>query len=204
VLHQFFHHLNSSQAFALNLFFPFFEGVASPSLIRALGLNGGMKKWYPEHVGDATERTNVDIAWQDENNSWTYCEVKLSEAGFGRAKADDRHFDKLAKVYAPTLIPHCEAQLLEPKYFFANYQILRNVWLAARDTSSSVLFLLPIQNKVLWEPLLAVKSLLKPLLAERVHVVGIENVLHTLLADKSLDAQLAHYTELLIEKYLPV
>jgi hypothetical protein len=37
-LHKFFHHLNSSQAFALNLFFPFFDSGHGASLVRALGI----------------------------------------------------------------------------------------------------------------------------------------------------------------------
>lgn len=44
---------------------------------------------------------------------------------------------------------HCPAHLLEAPAFFKRYQILRNVWLAARDASSSVLFLLPRANSAL-------------------------------------------------------
>ncbi len=96
-LHKYFHHLNSSQAFALNLFFPFFEGGASSALLRALGTNGSVSNWLFELVPDAEEGTNVDISWKDTNGSWTYCEVKLSEQEFGKAKGEERHYSKLEK-----------------------------------------------------------------------------------------------------------
>jgi hypothetical protein len=40
--HQYLHHLNSSQAFAFNLFFPYFSGgpEAASALLRALGQEG--------------------------------------------------------------------------------------------------------------------------------------------------------------------
>lgn len=44
-LHRYFHHLNSSQAFALNLFFPFFKRRQSAVLLRALGLHGTAWQW---------------------------------------------------------------------------------------------------------------------------------------------------------------
>lgn len=203
-LHKHFHHLNSSQAFALNLFSPFFEGGPSGAtrLLRALGASGEIAKWRPEHVVDASEGTNVDIAWSDGSGAWTYCEVKLSEPEFGKAAGEARHLAKLKSTYLPDLAPHCAPELLEPASFFANYQILRNVWLAARDATSSVVFLLPRQNEVLWAPLLGVRSALKPALAERVRVVAMEDVVEQLRCDSALPQRLAWYAEMLAEKYL--
>src|SRR5689334_13843056 len=45
--HKDFHHLNSSQAFAFNLFFPFFEAsdTISSSLLRALGQDARLLNW---------------------------------------------------------------------------------------------------------------------------------------------------------------
>ena len=63
LLHRDFHHLNSSQAFAFNLFFPFFEprGPTSGVLLRALGESGVVEDWKPESVPDRAEGTNVDV-----------------------------------------------------------------------------------------------------------------------------------------------
>jgi len=202
--HKFFHHLNSSQAFALNLFYPFFQEGGSENLIRALGREGSMASWCPEYVPDAQEGTNVDVAWHDAGGSWTYCEVKLSEQGFGTAKHDQRHEEKLAVTYGPVLDPYCPPELLEPATFFANYQILRNVWLAAKDEHASVLFLMPRENERLWGPLQSVIRVLTPDLSERIHVVAVEDVLTMLARDDSLPARLRCQAGLLVEKYLPV
>ena len=201
--HKYFHHLNSSQAFALNLFCPFFEAGASASLLRAFQMNGSVSDWRLEHVPYAEEGTNVDVAWQGEHGSWTYCEVKLSEQGFGTAKRDQRHEEKRVSIYQPVLKAHCPAELLEPRRFFANYQILRNVWLVAREPTASLLFLLPRRNESLWGPLRSVLEALPAELAGRIHVVAVEDVLEALCHDQSLPRQLGAYAELLMEKYVP-
>lgn len=201
--HKYFHHLNSSQAFALNLFFPYFEGgkSASAALLRALGVPGTVKAWLPEHIPDTKEGTNVDISWQNERGEWTYCEIKLSEQEFGKAKGESRHFKKLANIYGRTLQKYCPADLLEPETFFANYQILRNIWLAARNPSASVVFLLPTRNEVLWDPLHKVIDLLDTSLRKRIHLASMEKVLNSLSKDKACSSKLSWYAEQLSEKY---
>ena len=178
-LHKYFHHLNSSQAFALNLFYPYFEGgeKASAALQRAMGTSGKLKKWIPEWVPDAEEGTNVDVSWQNERGGWTYCEVKLSEQEFGKATHDRRHLDKLSRIYAPILTQFCPSSMLEPEQFFKNYQILRNIWLAAREPKASVIFLLPAANTKLWESLDDVVESMAPSLRDRIYRVPIEQTL---------------------------
>jgi hypothetical protein len=204
-LHKFFHHLNSSQAFALNLFFPFFENghAASTALASALGVKGTVTSWMPEYVPDADEGTNVDVAWQNKQGDWTYGEVKLTEAEFGTAKGDPRHLEKLSRIYGPVLAPYCPASLLQPDIFFGYYQILRNVWLAARNPADSVVFLLPRKNEGLWKPLREVVSALEPSLRNRIHVAAMEDVLKTIANDKGCPPKLSWYAELLAEKYVP-
>lgn len=202
-LHKYFHHLNSSQAFALNLFFPFFENGASAPVLRALGTKGAVSNWRPELVPDAEEGTNVDISWQDTKGTWTYCEVKLTEQGFGKAKGEKRHHSKLEQIYEPVLRPYCPAELLLPDTFFAHYQILRNIWFAARDPKASVIFLLPARNETLWTPLEKVHASLTPTLSRRVHLAKLEDVLHRLTVDKSVPPKLSWYAHFLCEKYVP-
>jgi hypothetical protein len=87
-LHKYFHHLNSSQAFALNLFYPFFERGQSKVLLRALGQRGIARDWAFERVWDKAEGTNVDVCWrltrQCQRDTNVFCEVKLTEQKFGR------------------------------------------------------------------------------------------------------------------------
>ncbi len=203
-LHKFFHHLNSSQALALNLFFPFFESgqIESAALIRALGLEGTISSWKPELVPDAVEGTNVDVSWQKTDGHWTYCEVKLSEAEFGTTKCDPRHLEKLNKIYGPTLQPYCPARLLQPAAFFDHYQIFRNVWLAARDPKATVVFLLPRRNEPLWGPLCEVVSSLETSLRIRIHLTALEDVIENLTKDKSCPPKMSRYAWLLSEKYV--
>jgi hypothetical protein len=78
-LHQYFHHLNSSQAFALNLFFPYFEGPPGRSriLLRALGQEGTLQErhWKLEDVPDKAEESNIDVTWMTASMTRTLCEV---------------------------------------------------------------------------------------------------------------------------------
>ena len=200
-LHKYFHHLNSSQAFALNLFYPFFEHGGTPQLLRALGVEGSVESWHPEIVPVPKEGTNVDVGWLNADGRWTYCEVKLTETEFGSAKDDDHHRKKVAETYRSALVDHCTTELLEDDSFLTNYQILRNLWLATRTADTSVLFLVPERNADLWEPLHKVLDCLQPSLRQRVHVAAIEDVLRGLVEDDSLPPRLAAHAMSLVEKY---
>jgi hypothetical protein len=205
-LHKYFHHLNSSQAFALNLFIPFFGVQPSERalLLKALGLsdNGG-DEWHAEYVPDSHEGTNVDFAWRNSTSGWTYCEVKLTEQEFGRAKSDARHLKKLADIYRPVLCEYVSPELLEPQAFFESYQILRNIWLATRDARSQVIFLMPRENKTLWKQLKKVTDFLDPRLEGRVHATAIEDCLSKLTRSADGPVWSQDYASMLAEKYLP-
>ncbi len=144
----------------------------------------------------------MDMSWQNERGEWTYCEVKLSEQEFGKATHDRRHLDKLSRIYAPILKPFCPAAMLEPEQFFKYYQILRNIWLAAREPSSSILFLLPAANTKLWESLNEVVEAMAPALRNRIYRVPIEQTLAALARDPQCPPKLSWYAEQLSEKYL--
>ena len=66
-LHQYFHHLNSSQALALNVFYPYFAagGQAVHALMRSMGMGESVESWEFEAVPDDDEGTQVDVAWLD-------------------------------------------------------------------------------------------------------------------------------------------
>jgi hypothetical protein len=86
--------------------------------------------------------------WVTDTGTTTFCEVKLSEPDFGKATDDDRHRNKLAKIYRPGLERHVNATLLEEGAFFEAYQVLRNVWHMLRVEHSYLLFLLPRANSL--------------------------------------------------------
>ena len=201
-LHRYFHHLNSSQAFALNLFFPYFEGGGSSQLLSAMGATGEISSWQPESIVDLTEGTNVDMIWQA-GGTRTYCEVKLSEQEFGSAPDDLAHREKLQSIYRPGLVGACAPELLEPEKFFKNYQLFRNVWLVAREPRSTLIFLAPRANTAIWQQLTTFLGLLTAPIASRVRAVAVEDVFASLAAAQNVPAALSGYAELLRQKYLP-
>lgn len=199
-LHRYFHHLNSSQAFALNLFLPYFEKGGAPQLLAAMGSTGKFLSWEPECIVDAAEGTNVDVAWLS-GGVRTFCEVKLSEQEFGTAKNDEAHRDKLQRIYKPILAGACKPELLEPENFFRNYQLFRNVWLIAREPGSQLVFFAPRANTKLWRQLTAFLDLLAGTLATRVRAVAVEDAINMLAVSAQLPG-LYGYAELLREKYV--
>jgi hypothetical protein len=200
-LHRYFHHLNSSQAFALNLFLPYFENGGAPQLLAAMGCTGQLTSWDPECIVDVDEGTNVDVTWQS-GGIRTYCEVKLSEQEFGSAKDDERHRLKLERIYRPSLAGACSPKWLEPESFFKHYQLFRNVWLVSREPGASLVFLAPRANTKIWRQLTAFLAILDAPLATRVRAVAIEDVIDSLAAAADLPPTLHTYAELLREKYI--
>lgn len=202
--HQFFHHLNSSQAFAFNLFLPFFNNgdAAATALLTALGHPGRLSSWLLEAIPVEAEGTNIDAMWVTEGGTTTFCEVKLSESDFGKATLDDRHRQKLAKIYSPVLRGHVSDEALEELRFFASYQVLRNVWHMIRNDGAALVFLLPRANTMLWAELPVLLEPLRSDVRARVRIVAIEDVFASLEADVNCPGPLRSYAGELAAKYL--
>lgn len=204
-LHKYFHHLNSSQAFALNLLVPFFEGgpSASRALLAALGQQTELLCWEPEAIPDPTEGTNLDAVWETNDGGRTFCEVKLSESDFGKARLDERHLAKFSDIYLPRLAPHLSPELQVATGFFGSYQILRNVWHMLGAPKGRLIFLIPRGNTQLWPMLNSVLSRVSASARERIRVVAIEEVLEILAIDTASPARFRVYAQRLQEKYVP-
>ena len=202
--HRYFHHLNSSQAFALNLFFPYFEDSSNgaAALLRALGQPGLLTRWKPEYIPDPEERTNVDVMWETADGTRTICEVKLSEAGFGSAEADKEHLLKLEAIYRQPLRAHVSPDLLSPPNFFRFYQLLRNVWHLARPSADRLLFLMPRANTGLWRSLTGFLPQVSAEMRSRITTVAIEDVLISLECDSDCPEALRSYAGELSTKYV--
>ena len=202
--HRYFHHLNSSQAFAFNLFFPYFTGgpEAASALLRALGQEGVFDKWEPEAVPEPDEGSNIDVLWTTREGARTFCEVKLSEADFGKAADDARHRAKLKDIYGPVLAAHLEPARLERLAFFDAYQFNRNVWHMVRADRSRLIFLLPRSNAGLWRLLQHLLSGVVPRTRNRISAVAIEDVIANLSGDDLCPKGLREYAKKLKQKYL--
>lgn len=203
-LHKYFHHLNSSQALAFNLFLPFFwEGTAATKqLLTALGVPGQVGDWCFEYVPDEKERTNVDVAWRAREEGWTFCEVKLSERGFGSAEPDARHEQKLRRVYLPRLQGLVEDRLLEVDAFVARYQLLRNLSLLTQPHTGKLVFVLPKENEGPRAELDEVLGAVATSIRQRVRVSYLEDVLARLEADSKIGSRLREHARQLAEKYV--
>jgi len=204
-LHQYFHHLNSSQAFALNLFYPYFaaRGQSARALSTALGVDAEVLNWEFEAVPDEKEGTNVDVLWRVSGEASIFCEVKLSETEFGTAKNDLRHRKKLAEIYRPRLNSLISDDLLEEQTFFDHYQLLRNVALLADSDRHRLVILIPRNNESLKPQLSKVLAGVKPKIRGRINVAYVEDSLSNLLANPSLSPELRVYARSLVEKYVP-
>jgi hypothetical protein len=201
---RYFHHLNSSQAFAFkrSSLTSQADRESASALLRALGQDGILAKWEPEAVPVPDEETNIDALWTTTDGVRTFCEVKLSEADFGKALDDDRHRAKLVDIYSKILAGHLNSTRLERLAFFDAYQFNRNIWHMVRTDRSRLIFLLPRSNAGQW-------SLLRHLLSgvvsgtrERISVVAIEDVIANLLADNECPERLREYGRKPKQKYL--
>jgi hypothetical protein len=203
--HTDFHHLNSSQAFALNLFFPYAaEGETSGrTMADAFGLPDRLARVEFEVILDEQERTNIDVVLTSQGGVRTFCEVKLSESEFGSAKADARHRKKLENIYAPHLQGIVQPSLLEEATFFRDYQILRNLWLLHGDASTRLAFLLPAANAPLAAQLERVLAGVTSTYRARVHVIFVEQLLLRLQDDPDAAPALRSHAPAVEEKYVP-
>lgn len=202
--HRYFHHLNSSQAFAFNLFFPYFSGgpASASVLLRALGQEGVLAEFEPEAVLAPEEQSNIDVFWTTTDGTQTFCEVKLSEADFGKAADDVRHRAKLRDIYSQVLAIHLEPRRLERLAFFDAYQFNRNVWHMVRADRSRLIFLLPRSNAALWKLLQGLLAGVVPNTRERILAIAIEDVIGHLAGDDRCPKELHEYAKKIEQKYL--
>ena len=201
-LHRDFPHLNSSQAFALNLFFPFLQDVGGRSaLLAALKVTGSIKSWDFEAVPWPAEGTNFDLMLSLSHGPRVYIEVKLTESGFGRARPNDLRSKKLTTIYRPRLMDKVPPAILEELAFFDRYQLLRNLCYVDEPAGSTLLLVFPNRNLEARSEADDFLRLVGPLLAERVRVVFAEDLAAALLAGAQEPSAAADVLRLVIEKY---
>ncbi len=203
--HQYFHHLNSSQAFAFNLFYPYFSegGATARELSAAMGIDDDVSSWEFEAVPYPKERTNVDVLWRLPDGATVYCEVKLSESEFGTAKSDHEHEVKWAGTYAPGLRKMVSVDLLEKTTFFAHYQLLRNIWLLSANNRDRLVLFFPRENKSLLPQLERVLVGVDPEVRKRIYVTYVEDVIARLADTHWRLVDLQEHSCALAGKYIP-
>lgn len=128
-IHRYFHHLNSSQAFALNLFVPVMEGELYQDFLEKE--IGNVSKAEFEHIEENSfeknenRKTNFDFYICADKKNYFF-EVKYTEDSFGKAKNDTSHQEKYNRTYKAELEKICSKNIDE-KRFLKEYQLWRNL-----------------------------------------------------------------------------
>lgn len=205
-LHTDFHHLNSSQAFAFNVFYPWMrEQRSRTALLQALQIRvEPIARWHFEHIPDPAERTTFDLFAEYEDGARLLVEVKLTEAHFGLVQPNASHQKKRETVYLPRLVGKVRPEFLEEAHFFLHYQLLRNVSHLQPDRGDQLLLLVPEANAFTWSQATGFLDCLLPQARDAVRVVPAEALMSQLTElATGRESALATSVAELSEKYLP-
>ena len=205
-LHQYFHHLNSSQALCINLFFPLLIQAELELLMRSLKstIHPPVKATFEaqSELEVATRRTSFDFHARNAEGREVFVEVKYTEDGFGGAKNDEEHRTKFQETYAPLLkeTEYLTDECRDPTFFLKNYQILRN--LIHITPRSDVVFLFPRANaKVTQQAENAREKFLLVSGRSRMRIIFLEDLVSDLI-DACRGGKLDGYYESFEHKYL--
>lgn len=203
-LHKYFHHLNSSQALCINLFYPLIAenklelATSFLGITPATNLEACFEK--ESDVESADRRTSFDFHTRYSKTQELFVEVKYTEEGFGKAPLDDAHRDKFKNTYLPLieqshfLTNTCR----DEDYFLSHYQVLRN--LVHISETRRVVLLFPAANAVVAkEADEAYGTMLTDAGKAKCKRVFLEELVSFLETDGSLKGYYSQFRE----KYLP-
>ena len=183
-LHLGFHHLNSSQALALNLFGPliFTNNLSLIGNILKIDISDNDKSKF-EFIENLNENTNFDYFIKGKSIN-IYFEVKYTENNFGNAKDDNEHQEKYFRLYKDRL---AKITNITRKQFLNNYQLWRNI---LYSENGYIVFVLPEFRKDLID---IVDSTKKSLInKEYIKILKIEDIISKC---KQIDLLKNHYIE---------
>ncbi len=157
-LHQFAHHLNSSQLLCMMFFTPLKEDPAKLQefIFNAFGIKLSpnaechfeySQKDDPQYTFQIEgkkkyEGTSFDFHIID-GDTELFFEIKLTEKGFGKAENNHRHKEK-ARQYIK-LLPYTISKVLDEDSFLKYYQLYRNV-IRANKPCKYVIFITDANN----------------------------------------------------------
>jgi hypothetical protein len=209
--HRYFHHLNSSQALCINLFFPFIHEQVMNFLLSQMGIKGvttisfsafefssDLEKTHP-----GQRSTNFDFFLQLGDKGKLYFEIKYTEDGFGRAPLDDSHIAKFEHTYKSLLTgnPYIKLKYQKMSRFLECYQISRN--LVHISNSADVVFIIPRNNKVIFRQATNARDhILTASGRKHFHLVFLEDLIPNLVANVK-NQKLRDHLGQFKEKYLP-
>lgn len=207
--HRYFHHLNSSQALCINLFFPLIAENRLDLIIELLGIKALDSIFSAEFEHESTfeisnsRKTNFDFYVKHSNNQNVFFEIKYTESGFGKARHDIEHKKKFNDTYQLLLNDN---QFISDKYkkwdiFLNNYQIMRN--LVHINEISSVVFVIPESNaKVYRQSVQAFNEILTAKGQDRLRVLSIESIVDFIVKNVGNSKVLTTHYNQFKRKYL--
>jgi hypothetical protein len=216
-LHTDFSHLNSSQALCFNLFFPFLQRYKYlvpffVSELEVLNRRFSNKKeeysyYVPtenikcefEKVIDKNEFTNFDFFISFDEFKVLF-ELKYTESGFGTAKNDIAHIDKINNIYKPKLKNILKSDKHPIEFYLEHYQILRNICYLEKD-KTAVVFIIPEKNEKLYRLKDFLDENLSENFKENCRVFYLEKLVR-ILSNKDDFIPIHHYFEKISEKYI--
>ena len=207
--HRYFHHLNSSQALCINLFFPLiFENKLNKlSEILKIPISSPVKSCFEKEsdieIGNR-RKTNFDFFMQLPGETKIYFEIKYTETEFGKTKDDSEHRAKFKETYEPLLKNNhfIKKEYHEMSSFFDQYQIMRNI--CHIDNQSHVVFVYPVENKKIHQQaLFAQDQILTEKGQRKFQIVPIQTISNGILENTTSGKMQKHYTAF-NEKYLTI
>lgn len=209
-LHRYFHHLNSSQALCINLFYPLLKEGKLSLILDQLGFpeqdvieekscfekESDLEK---DKDGKNRRKTNFDFFMKLKNGTKIYFEIKYTENEFGKTDPDEyaKHVDKFKSVYKKLLNDN---KFITQNYhdkdeFLKNYQIMRNLCHITDD--SYVVFVYPeANNKIHKQIQYAASNILTPEGNKRFRAMTLETLIPALRENVATSSNLSqHYTE---------
>ena len=206
--HRYFHHLNSSQALCINLFYPLIAEKVLGLIMRFIDIPQASKLDDAEFEKEskleiADRRTNFDFYIGYSGGSHVFFEIKYTERDFGKAKNDDEHREKFKKTYLPLLERSVclSEQCHNESFFLSHYQMLRNLVHLASNTHVVLLF--PSANSgIRQQAVEAYDHFLTDAGRSRLKVVFLEELVSYIEANCSI-ASLVEYYGQFRDKYLP-
>lgn len=204
-LHSDFQHLSSSQAMCFNLFFPFIaEGKKHLQILRKVfSTDEPIKDAEFEVVLDRAEGTNFDFCIATPKSKKLF-EIKLTEADFGNAKADESHLSKFQMVYLPAIDGKFSPGFCSCDVLLKNYQLMRNIWNLDVGTCDALVCVVPKANRCLKPEIEFLKKCVSAPYRERVSVHYLEDLVATV--EKAIlddEPRMKEHFRQFRRKYLP-
>lgn len=131
---KYFCHMTSSQAMAVNFFYPMIRHNKINSVLKAIGINNevanpAQKIQFEYKSSIDGNRSSIDVYIPLMNERGVYVEVKFSESEFGRNQSKDwdnfyKKYYNAARVVFPDKVNEQDQE--SRRWCLSNYQIIRN------------------------------------------------------------------------------